>query len=85
LYNSKTKELPGGPAEQAWDNLHRLFYPININNMNELKGEFVRSTLYSDDMNPDEWFADLYSLRQRQNDDYKLTAFGDEEMMNQII
>jgi hypothetical protein len=36
-------------------------------------------------MNPDEWFADLYSLRQRLTDDYKLTTFGDEEMMNQII
>jgi hypothetical protein len=46
--------------------------------MNKLKGEFVRSTLYKDDMNPDEWFADLYSLRQRLTDDYKLTTFGDE-------
>jgi hypothetical protein len=36
-------------------------------------------------MNPDEWFADLYSLHQRLTDDYKLTTFGDEEIMNQII
>jgi hypothetical protein len=85
LYNSNTTELPGGSAEKAWDNLHKLFYHININKMNELKGEIVISTLYKDDINPDEWFADLYSLSQRLTDDYKLTTFGDEEMMNQII
>jgi hypothetical protein len=85
LYNSKTTELPGGSAQKAWDNLLKLFYPININKMNQLKGDFVRSTLYKDGMNPDEWFADLYSFRQRLTDDYKLTTFGDEEMTNQII
>jgi hypothetical protein len=29
-------------------------------------------------MKPDEWFADLYALRQQLTDDYKLTTFGDE-------
>jgi hypothetical protein len=53
--------------------------------MNKLKGGIVSSTLYKDDMNPDEWFSDLYSLRQRLTDDYKLTTFGDEEIMNKII
>jgi hypothetical protein len=53
--------------------------------LNELKGEFVRSTLYKEDMKADEWFADLYSLCQRFTDDYKLMTFGDDEMMNQII
>jgi hypothetical protein len=51
LYNSKT---PRGSAQQACDNLHKLFYPINISKMNKLKGDFVRSTLFKDDMNPDE-------------------------------
>jgi hypothetical protein len=83
LYNSKTTELPGRSAQKVWENLHKLFYPINLNKMNELKSEFVRSTLYKDDMNPDEWYANLYSLRQRLTDDYKLTTF--EEMMNQNI
>jgi hypothetical protein len=69
LYNSKATELPGGSAEKAWDNLLKVFHPININKLNELTGEFVRSTLYKDYMNPDEWFADLYSLRQRLTDD----------------
>jgi hypothetical protein len=53
LYNSKTTELPGGSAQKVWENLHKLFYLININKMNELKGEFVRNTLYKDDKNPD--------------------------------
>jgi hypothetical protein len=53
--------------------------------MNKLNGAFVTSTLYRDDMNPDEWFADLFSLCQRLIDDYHLTTCGDEEMINPII
>jgi hypothetical protein len=64
LYNFKTTELPGGSALKAWENLHKIFYPIIINKLNELKGEFVRSTLYKDDKNPDELFAEIYLLRQ---------------------
>jgi hypothetical protein len=45
--------------------------------MNELKKEFTRSTLYKDDTYPDEWFAELYSIRQRLEDDYKLDQYGD--------
>jgi hypothetical protein len=85
LYNSKTTELPVGSAQKDQENLHKLLYPININKVNELKGEFVRSTLYKNDMTPDEWFADLNSSRQRSTDDDKLTTVGDDEMMNKII
>jgi hypothetical protein len=53
--------------------------------MNELKKDFARSTLYKDDKNPDEWFAELYSIRQRLEDDYDLYKYGDEEMLDQII
>jgi hypothetical protein len=51
LFNSKTPELPDGSKQE---NLQKLFYPININKMNEWNGEFVGSTLYRDDMNPTE-------------------------------
>jgi hypothetical protein len=53
--------------------------------MNELKKEFARSTLYKDDTNPDEWFAELYSLCQRLEDDYNLDQYGDTVMLDQII
>jgi hypothetical protein len=53
--------------------------------MNELKKDFARSTLYKDDKNPDEWIAELYSIRQRLEDDYSLDKYGDEEMLDQII
>jgi hypothetical protein len=53
--------------------------------MNELKSEFVNSTLYSDSTNLDEWFADLYFIRRRLEEDYECTTFGDVEMLNQII
>jgi hypothetical protein len=85
LYNSKTKELPLGCAKKAWNNLYTLYYPVNVNKMNELKKDFARSTLYKYDKNPDEWFAELYSIRQRWEDDYKLDKYGDEEMLDQII
>jgi hypothetical protein len=62
LCNSKTTDLPLGSAAKAWKNLYKLYYRVNVNKMNELKKEFVRSTLYKDDTNPDEWFAELYSL-----------------------
>jgi hypothetical protein len=34
LYNFKTTELPEGSAQKAWENFYKLFYPININKMN---------------------------------------------------
>jgi hypothetical protein len=85
LFNSKTKELPLGCAKKAWTNLYTLYYPVNVNKMNELKKDFARSTLYKDDKNTDEWFAELYSIRQRVEDDYKLDKYGDAEMLDQII
>jgi hypothetical protein len=36
-------------------------------------------------MSPDDCFANIFSLLKRLTEDYKLTTFGDEEMMNQII
>jgi hypothetical protein len=59
LYNSKTTDLSLGSDAMAWKNLFKLYYPVNVNKMNELKKEFARSTLYKDDTNPDEWFAEL--------------------------
>jgi hypothetical protein len=54
LYNGKTTDLPFGDAAKVWKNLFKLFQEKNINKMNELKSEFVKSTLYSADTNPDE-------------------------------
>jgi hypothetical protein len=45
LYYSKTTDLPLGSAAKAWKNLYKLYCPVNVNKMNELKKEFVRSTL----------------------------------------
>jgi hypothetical protein len=36
-------------------------------------------------MNPDECFAELYSIRQRMEDDYSLDQYGDLFMLDQII
>jgi hypothetical protein len=82
---SKSKDLPFGCAAKAWTNLNTLCYPVNVNKMNDLKKDFARSTLYKDDKNPDEWFAELYSIRQRLEEDYDLDKYGDKEMLDQII
>jgi hypothetical protein len=54
LYNAITTELPDGDAAKVWQNLFKLFQAKNIYKMNDLKSEFVKSTLYSDSTNPDE-------------------------------
>jgi hypothetical protein len=36
-----------------------------MNKMTEIMGEFVKSTLYKEDTNPDEWFAELFYLYRR--------------------
>jgi hypothetical protein len=77
LYNGLTTELPDGDAAKVWQNLFKLFHAKNNNKMNELKSEFVKSTLYSDSTNPDEWLAELYFIRWRLEEDYRCTTFRD--------
>jgi hypothetical protein len=43
--------------------------------MNELKGEFVRSTITIAETNPDEWFVDHFLIHQSIEEDYKYTTF----------
>jgi hypothetical protein len=47
LYNGKTTDLPNGDAAKVWTNMFKLVHAKIINKMNELKGEFVKSTIYS--------------------------------------
>jgi hypothetical protein len=70
LYNGITIELPDGDAAKVWNTMFKLFHAKNINKMNELKNEFVQSTLLSVETNPDEWIAELYFIRRRLEDDY---------------
>jgi hypothetical protein len=82
LYNGRTTDLPFGDAAKVWKSLFKLFHSKNINKMNELQGEFVRSTLTNAETNPAEWFPELFFIRRRLEVDYKWTTFGDVEMMN---
>jgi hypothetical protein len=77
LYIGVTTELPDGDAAKVWPNMFKVFHAKNINEMNEFKREFVKSKLYSDSTNPDEWFAELCFIRRRLEGDYKCTTFGD--------
>jgi hypothetical protein len=45
----------------------------------------VKSTLYSVETNPDEWFAELLFIRRRLEEDNKCNTFGEVEMINQIV
>jgi hypothetical protein len=57
LYNGKTTDLPGGDAAKVWKNLFKIVHAKSINKKSKLKGEIVKSTLYSAETNPEEWFA----------------------------
>jgi hypothetical protein len=59
LYNGITTELHDGDAAKVFQNLFKPFHAKTINKMNELKSEFVKSSLYSDSAGPNEWFAEL--------------------------
>jgi hypothetical protein len=88
LYNGKTTELPVGEAANVWKNIFKHFNAnkINkINKINELKGEFVKNTIYSAETNPYEWFEELYFIFWRLEDGFKCNTFGDIEMMTQSI
>jgi hypothetical protein len=81
LYNFRITDPPSGDAAKV----SKLFHSKNIDKMNELKGELVRSTLTTEETSPDEWFTELFFIRRCPEDYYKCTSFGDVDMMNQII
>jgi hypothetical protein len=84
-YKCITTELPDGDAARVWKNMFNVFHAKNNNKMKELKSEFVKSTPYSQNTNPDEWFAEIYFIRWSLEEDYKYTTFGDVEMLYQIF
>jgi hypothetical protein len=84
-YNGKTTKRPDGYAAKVWKHVFNCFCAKNIYKMNELKGEFVKGTLYSAEFNLDEKFSELYFIRWRLEEDYKCNTIGDIEMMNKII
>jgi hypothetical protein len=57
----------------------------NINKRNESKTEFVKSSLYSAETNPNEWFAELYFICRCLEEEYNCNSFGHAKMINQII
>jgi hypothetical protein len=83
FYNGRTTDLPSGDATKVWKIY--FFHSKNVKTMNELKGEFVRSTLNNAETNPDERFAGLFFIRCYLKEDNKCNSFGDVEMMNKII
>jgi hypothetical protein len=46
---------------------------------------FAWSTIFKDNTNPDEWFAELYYICQGLEVDYKLYQYSDTVMLDQII
>jgi hypothetical protein len=54
LYNGISTELADGDEAKVWKKCAKLFHGNNINKINELKSELVKSTLYSAETKPDE-------------------------------
>jgi hypothetical protein len=52
-------------CSKGLENAFQTFHSKNVNKMNDLKGEFVRSTLPNAETNPDERFSELFFIRRR--------------------
>jgi hypothetical protein len=63
LASAVTAKRPNGCARTAWKNLEQLHKPKYDSTKYELVQKFNRLELRQENKNPDEWFAELESLR----------------------
>jgi gag-polypeptide of LTR copia-type len=84
LSNAKTTKLTKGCAYTAWQNIESLYKGTSNANKFELEQKFNHSELKSDTKNPDEWFAELDTIRVQLRLDFKLTI-DDEKMVSHIV
>ena len=77
-----TVKLPSGCAYLAWKNLETIHKPKNNSNQVDLEQQFNHCELKSENKNPDEWFAELETIRARLQVDFKVNI--SEEKLNPI-
>jgi hypothetical protein len=80
-YNTKR---PNGCARTAWKNLVQLHKTKDDSTKYELAQKFNRLELRQENKNPDEWFAELESIRAQLRMDYSYDI-PDKEFISHII
>jgi len=84
LKASITTKLPNDDARGAWKNLEKLHKPTDYATKYELINKFNHLELRNDNKNPDEWFAELESLRSQLTIDFSY-KIEDDKMISHII
>ena len=65
MKNTKTSQYPRGNAYHAWQSLQTKYNEKNILTLLSLNKEFMKSRLKDAREDPDEWIAELESIRER--------------------
>jgi len=84
LSSAVTDTFTKGDARLAWKNLEQLHKPKDDATKFELINRFNRMDLRSESKTPDEWFAEIDSLRAQLKIDYK-HDIPDDEIVSHII
>jgi len=82
--SAKTSDLPNGDARKAWLNLQAVHEPKSRSDRFELEQKFNQCMLTQDNKNPDEWFAELETIKARLEKDFKV-IITDESFISHII
>ena len=81
---SVTEAFPDGCARTAWKSLDDHHDPKSTSNKYELRQKFTQCVLKNDQTNPDEWFAELETIRARLKNHFQYTI-SDEDMISHIV
>ena len=84
LSSAVTDSFPQGDARLAWKNLEQLHKPKDDATKFELVNRLNHMDLRQESKNPDEWFAEIDSLRAQLKVDYN-HDFTDDQIVSHII
>lgn len=84
LSNSKPVGYVEGHARTAWLSIQTLYKPTSNANKFELENKFNHCVLSTDNKDPDEWFAELESMRMQLRIDFAI-VISNEKMVSHIV
>lgn len=84
LSNSKPVGYVEGHARTAWLSIQTLYKPTSNANKFELENKFNHCVLSTDNKDPDEWFAELESMRMQLRIDFTI-VISNEKMVSHIV
>jgi hypothetical protein len=84
LTSAVTAKRPNGCARTAWKNLEQFHKPKDAPTTFELVQKFNRPELRQENKNPDEWFAELESIRAQLLIDHSYDI-PDADLISHIV